>query len=311
MSAAAGQVHLLFGAGAVADPAAVVDAWANSMDSPRTAATYKRSAALALKTMGRVDPRRVSAQEVAAFKSGQAGRAPATVALRLTALRSLFRYLIATGEVASDPTAAIPIPRVHPTAPRALSLDQARRIAAEIDTTTVGGMRDAATVALLFSGLRVAEVAGLNVGDVRLMDQDGHTFVRVSVIGKGAKPRDVDLPRRIHDLVTRYLEARGGPREPAMPLFLASVSGYRNQPGRMTADRIYRQLRRYARRANVPITGSHVGRHTWARLAEANGAQMVDIMGHLGHANLNVTATYLRRLAGKRNPAHSHVPDVV
>ena len=79
----------------------------------------------------------------------------------------------------------------------------------------------------------------------------------------------------------------------------------------MGADRLYRQFRLYAKRAKVEVSGSHAARHTWTRLAEEGGAKMVDVMNHLGHANLNTTATYLRRLSGRRNPAHCHVPNLV
>lgn len=303
------QVHLLDGGRA--ELTAVIEAWIGTLDSARTRVTYRQAVTFAFRSMGCQTPRQVRTEDVAAFKRAQEGRAPATVALRLAALRSFFRYAVATDHARTDPTVAVPIPRVHPTPPRALTLAEARRIARAIDMTKPAGLRDAAAVALLFSGLRVSEVAGLNVGDVAAVDEDGHAFTRVRVLGKGSKVRLVDLPRRIHDLVSAYLAARGGPSDPAMPLFLASVTGYRGAPGRLPADRIYRQLRRYARRAKVKITGSHVGRHTWARLAEEGGAQLMDVMNHLGHANLNVTACYLRRLAGKRNPAYSHVPDVV
>lgn len=303
------HVHLLNGGRA--SLATTVETWIGTLDSPRTRTTYKRAVVLAFKIMDRDNPRAVTVGDLAAFKRSQEGRAPSTVALRLSALRSFFKYLAATGLVRTDPTAAITIPKVHSATPRALSLEQAKRIASQINMDKFNGQRDAAAIALLFSGLRVSEVAGLNIGDVALMDQDGHTFTRVKVLGKGAKPREVDLPRRIHELVGQYLDARGGPCDPTMPLFLATVSGYRDQPGRMSADRIYRQFRRYARRAKVRVTGSHTGRHTWASLAEANGAKLMDIMAHLGHANLNVTACYLRRLSGKRNPAYTHVPEIV
>jgi integrase/recombinase XerD len=288
-----------------------VEAWTGTLDSPRTRVTYRHAVMFAFGVMRRDNPRHVTPADVAALKQAQDGRASATVALRLSALRSFFRYLVVTGYLSADPTEAVRIPRVHAAAPRALTLDQAKRICAAIDLAKVNGLRDATAIALLFSGLRVAEVAGINVGDVTLEEQEGRAFTRVRVVGKGNKPRDVDLPPRIYELVIRYIEARGGPCDAAMPLFLATATGYRDQPGRMSPHRIYCQLRRYARKARVKITGSHAGRHTWARLAEDGGAKMVDISAHLGHASLAVTATYLRRLAGKRNPASDVVPVVI
>ena len=286
-------------------------AWLDTLDSAKTRKAYRWSVERAFKTMDRTDPGKVTTEDVAAFKRSQANRAPATIALRLSALRSFFKFAVATGHVEADPTVHVKIPKAHAPAPRALSLRQAKRLVAQIDTTTVTGKRDAAAIGLLFGGLRASEVAGLNVADVTLESQDGHDFTRVKVLGKGAKPRDVDLPRRAYALIAHYLGVRPGPRDSAAPLFLARLTGFRSAPGRMSADRLYRQFRRYARKAKVKVSGSHAGRHTWTKLAEDGGAKMVDIMNHLGHANLNVTAAYLRRLSGKRNPAHSFVPEVV
>ena len=288
----------------------VMDAWLGSLDGQGTKVTCRRAVDLAFKVMGRTDLDAVTAGDVAFFKSSMSALKPATVGLRLAALRGLFQYAVATGVVSSDPTAAVKLPKVHLGSPRALTLAQAKRIAAQVNIETVVGKRDAAAIALLFGGLRVSEVAGLNVGGVRLEHQDGHTFTRVSVVGKGNKPRDVDLPPRVFELVQVYLGARPGPRDEAAPVLLATTTGFRQAPGRLPANRIYRQLVSYARQANVKISGSHVGRHTWAKLAEESGAKLMDVMAHLGHANLNVTATYLRRLTGKRNPASDAVPVV-
>jgi len=290
---------------------AALQAWLDTLNSRRTRETYGECVRLAFRVMGRERVEQVTFDDVGVFKRLLADKKPATVALRLCALRAFFRFSLANGYTKTDPTTQVKIPRVMQGSPRALTLAEAKRIAEQIDTDDLVGKRDAATLALLFGGLRVSEVAGLSVGDVVLETQEGETFTRVSVIGKGAKPRSVDLPPRVYELVTRYLDARSGSRERGTPIFVAIAKGFRAHPDRMTADRIYRQLRRYARRAKVRITGSHVGRHTWAKLAEEGGAKLMDVMAHLGHANLNVTATYLRRLSGKRNPAHTHVPSIV
>jgi site-specific recombinase XerC len=288
----------------------VLDAWLGTLDGQGTKTTYRRTIELAFRVMGVTDVAAVTAADVAMFKASMSALKPATVALRLAALRGLFQYAVATGLVQTDPTVTVKLPKVHQGSPRALTLAQAKKIAAQVDINTIVGKRDAAAIALLFGGLRVSEVGGLNVGGVRLEHQDGHTFTRVSVVGKGNKPRDVDLPARVFELVQVYLDVRPGPRDEAAPLFLAIATGFRGECGRLPANRIYRQLVGYARRAGVKITGSHCGRHTWAKLAEESGAKLMDVMAHLGHANLNVTATYLRRLTGKRNPASDAVPVV-
>lgn len=303
------QVYLL--RGAQGDFETILESWINSRDSARTRQTYAESVRLAFRIMDRETPAQVTIADVASFKLSQQDKAPSTVALRLCALRGFFKFALANGYVKSDPTESIPIPKAHPPAPRALSIRSAKKIAEQIDTGSLVGLRDAVCVALLFAGLRVSEVAGLNVGDVNLEQQDGETFTRINVVGKGAKPRTVDLPHRIHELITRYLDARGGSHDPSMPLFVATASGYRKSPGRMSAKRLYRRFCYYAAKAKVRTTGSHTGRHTWTKLAEANGARMTDICNHLGHSSLAVTQAYLRRVSGTRNRASDVVPVVV
>jgi len=287
----------------------VIQPWLATLDSEQTRAAYRRAVVVAFKTMKRTELDRVTPDDVASFKSSQQDKAASTVALRLAALRSFYGYAVAAGHAKTDPTKPVKSPKVNPTAPRALSLAQARKIVAQIDTSDPTGKRDACAVALLFSGLRVSEVVGLNVGDVRLEEQGGNQFARVHIAhGKGNKARDVDLPVRAFELVQAYLAARPGPREDGLPLFVGNVTGYRVEPGRLTADGLYRQFRRYARRAGVRISGSHAARHTWALAAEQNGAKVADIAAHLGHANLAVTTVYLKRLVGARNPASDAVP---
>lgn len=308
-AAAKAHVHLLIGG--KDSLAGTLNQFIDTLDSARTRTAYRRAVVLAFAAMGKSTPERVTPSDVAAFKRTQASLAPATIALRLSALRAFFKYLVSIGRVVNDPTSHVPIPKVHSSTPRSLTVEQAKRISAKIDLTTVTGKRDAVAIALLFSGLRVSEVAGLDVGDIQLLEQDGHTFTRVRVLGKGAKPREVDLPRRIHELAIAYIEARDGVTEPDTPLLLANVTGYRMVVGRMSAARIYEQFRKYSRRAKVKITGSHAARHSWATWAEAGGAKMLDISAHLGHASLAVTQVYLRRISGKRNAAYAFVPEVV
>jgi site-specific recombinase XerD len=286
----------------------VLAAWIDSLDSKLTKAAYRHAVELAFKTMGRTELGHVTPEDVAAFKASQQKKAASTIAQRLSALRSFFKYAIDAGYIEQDPSASVKIPKVYQGPPRALSLRQAKKIVEQVDTTKPTGKRDAAAIALLFGGLRVSEVVWLNVGDVALQEQDGHTFSRVHVVGKGNKPRDVDLPARIHELVAQYLEVRPGPRDDNSPLFGGTLTVTRKEPGRLTADWLYRQFRRYAKRAKVRISGSHAARHTWAKLAEQGGSKLMDIMAHLGHANLQVTATYIKRLIGKRNPASDVVP---
>jgi site-specific recombinase XerD len=288
---------------------AVIRPWLASLDSEQTRAAYRRAVELAFKTIGRTDLDRVTTDDIAAFKASQQGKAASTVALRLSALKSFFAYAVAAGHARVDPTRVVKIPKVNPTAPRALSLAQARRIVEAISPRSATGMRDRAAVSLLFLGLRVSEVVGLNVKDVRLENQGGHEFTRIEVRhGKGNKARSVDAPRRAFELVQACLAVWPASAGDDGPVFVGAVTGFRRAPGRLTADGLYRAFCRYAKRAGVKITGSHAARHTWALAAEQAGARVADIAAALGHANLGTTSVYLKRLVGARNPASDAVP---
>ncbi|MBN1961637.1 MAG: tyrosine-type recombinase/integrase [Deltaproteobacteria bacterium] len=289
----------------------IIKIWLNTLNSRRTRDTYGESVRLAFKFMKRLHSNQVTIEDVAAFKQSMSGKRPATVALRLSALRSYFKFVVANNYATFNPTLNVPIPRIRHNSPRAITFKEAKTITEQINLMCDIGKRDVVAIALLFGGLRVSEVARLNIGDISLEQQDHESFTRVRVIGKGAKPRVVDLPQHVYNLVLRYIETRDDSINTNSPLLIAKISGYRKTSARMSADRIYRQFRRYARKAKVKITGSHVGRHTWAKLAEEGGAKLMDVMEHLGHANLNVTANYLRRLSGRRNPAYSCVPSLV
>lgn len=287
----------------------VLASWLNTLDSAQTRATYRRAVVLAFTSMARSDPSRVTPEDVARFKASQRDKSAATIALRLSALRSFYAYALAAEHVTRDPTKAIKVPKANPSTPRALSLAQARKIVEGIDVSKLVGVRDRAAVCVLFLGLRVSEVVGLDVGDVRLEAQGGHEFTRIHVRhGKGNKARHVDAPRRAFELVQAYLAMRQGDRADTEPLFLGEVTGFRRATGRLTADGLYRAFRRYAKRAGVKISGSHAARHTWAFAAEQSGAKVADIAAALGHAHLGVTSMYLKRLAGARNPASDAVP---
>jgi len=234
----ASVLHVCPSAGSRTALETVMQAWLDALDSEQTRATYRRTLLLVFKAMNQAEPHRVTPDDVAAFKASQRDKSTATVALRLSALRSFYRYAVTAGHLSNDPTRAVKIPKVNPTAPRALTMARARQIVESIDTSKPTGVRDACAVALLFSGLRVSEVVGLDIGDIRLEDQGGHQFARVHVKhGKGNKARDVDLPVRAYALAQAYLAVRPGVREDSAPLFVGNVTGYRHELGRLTAER--------------------------------------------------------------------------
>ena len=132
------------------------------------------------------------------------GRAPATVARALVALRSLHRFLLDEGHVASDPTGDVGAPKVPQGLPKALNEDEVARLLGAVVGDDAPARRDRAILELLYgTGMRISELVGLSLGDVGL-DEGA-----LRVFGKGSKERVVPLGRYARDALDEWL---GGDR---------------------------------------------------------------------------------------------------
>ena len=169
--------------------------------SPRTVDAYRRDlAAFAATIDGRIGE--TTTDEIEAWLAAMRadGRAPATIARRLAAVRAYLRHLTLMGTRSDNPAASIAGPRRPRTVPRTLSPAEAERLVETAGGTSPRAMRDRALVELLYgAGLRVSEAIGLVKASVDL-DQ---RIVRV--VGKGSKERLVPLGRPAADAVRRYM----------------------------------------------------------------------------------------------------------
>lgn len=188
-------------------------------------------------------------------------------------VRHFFRWLVAEGERDEDPTAQIKTPAPNaPTTP-VLSLDDIRALISACSGRTFVDRRDAAIVyVFLDGGLRLAEVAGLEVNDIQLRDR------LVMVRGKGSnrsgpRIRQVSISVKGTQALDRYLrERRKHPHTERSSLWL----GDRGR-ATLSADGIERALERRAAVAGLKFH-PHVLRHTWASQARAAGLSEGDLM---------------------------------
>ena len=212
-------------------------------------------------------------------------RAPATVARKLAAVKGLFKFLEAERVISQSPTAFIETPRLWRRLPQTLSLEEVERLLGSVTEQGLG-QRDLAMLELLYgSGLRVSELTALDLGSVNR--EAG--FLRC--IGKGNKERIVPLGRRAIEALSRYLTRERprliGRRPDAQALFL------NRRGGRLTRQRVWQVLRRYAAAGRITKTiGPHTLRHSFATHLLERGADLRTVQELLGHASISTTQRY-------------------
>jgi len=211
--------------------------------SPRTVDAYRRDlASFAVSLEGPVVDGSTEDIETWLATMRADGRAPATIARRLAAVRAFFRHQTLVGAREDNPAAGITGPRTPRSVPRTLSPAEAERLVEAAAGTTPRAMRDRALVELLYgAGLRVSETVGLVKAGV---DLEGRV---VRVIGKGGKERLVPLGRPAAEALRRYL-ALGRPHldHRHRPDLFLNARG-----GALTRSGAFLILRRLADRAGL------------------------------------------------------------
>lgn len=212
------------------------------------------------------------------------GFARTSIARKLSAVRSLYRYLQREELVSVSPAATISSPKLDRKLPVFLSQEETVRLVEAPDITKPAGLRDRAFLELLYaSGLRVSELTGLDVGQVDMDTRE------IRVWGKGAKERIVLIGEPAARALTIYLQQgrpqlnkRGGPA-----VFL-------NQDGgRLTVRSIQSLVQSYARSAGInKDVHPHMVRHTFATHLLNGGADLRVVQELLGHASLSSTQIY-------------------
>ena len=227
---------------------------------------------------------------------------PSSQARKLAALKSLYRYLLSSGVVSSDPTAGLDGARVKKRLPQTLSRAQVERVLQEAARGRAPeNLRDRAMLEALYAtGMRVSELAALELADV---DQAEET---ITLARNGAGERRVPLRGRALAAVEDYLaagRARLKPSADEPALFL------NHRGARLTRQGFWLIVKTYARRAGIKahIT-PHTLRHSFAehRLRADGNVRQVQQM--LGHASLATTQIYAE-LAAARHDDHDAAAD--
>jgi integrase/recombinase XerC len=207
-----------------------------------------------------------------------------SIARKISAIRSLFRWLAAEGRVPADPAAGLRTPRRGRPLPRFLTRDEVERLLTAPPEETWTGRRDRALLETLYStGARAAEAAGLDLADLDL--DEGLVRLR----GKGRKERLGGLGRPAVEAIGAYLDATSaaGARVHRDAVFL------NRHGGRLSVRGVARVLDRHAAAAGAPPgTSPHVLRHSFATHLLEAGANLREVQEMLGHASVATTQIY-------------------
>lgn len=230
--------------------------------------------------------------------------AKSTMARRLACLRSLFRFCCREGLTATNPAKALRTPRAGRRLPHFLSTDQVIKLLEAPPANTPAGLRDRAILETLYSaGLRVAELAGLNVAN---WDRDAGI---VRVLGKGRKERVALIGRHAGVALDRWLSVR----KPAPNATLAHQGAmFLNKSGRrLTTRSVARMLEKYIAQTGLDqLTTPHTLRHSFATHLLDNGADLRSVQELLGHKSLTTTQIYTHvsteRLRETYEQSHPH-----
>lgn len=227
--------------------------------------------------------------------------AKTTVARKQSSLRLFYAFLVEAGLTERDPAAAMPSVQIPERLPPAVPAGLVARLLELPDVTTPRGLRDRAILELAYAtGARVAEISGLDVGDVDLASG------QVRLFGKGSKERIVPLHRLAVQILRAYLrdsrpKLLRGRQEDA--LFV----GQRGH--RYSTNSIRRMLASYLQSLAVE-TGltPHDIRHAFATHLLESGADLRTVQELLGHVALSTTQIYthvsIRRLREVHERAH-------
>lgn len=233
-------------------------------------------------------PAQIDALIIRGYLTGlfKKGNKKSSISRKLSAVRSFFRYVLKREILAADPTETVLTPKQEKPIPRYLGVDEMFRLLDSIETDSLFGRRNRAIFETLYStGIRVSELAGLNLADV---DFDRQT---IRVTGKGNRERIVPVGRKAVDAIADYRKALGREIPEGKARQRALFLNYR--AGRLSARSIRRILEKTVRACGLTVPVSpHGMRHSFATHLLDAGADLRVVQELLGHQSLSTTQKY-------------------
>jgi integrase/recombinase XerC len=248
--------------------------------SPHTIRAYRKDLEIFFESA----PEYIQLNDIRAFVASEINRGlkKSTASRRLAALRSFLKYLHSEGYIKSNPAKLVQSPKLPRKLPRFLSVDEIFELVEKPKGIGFLHVRDKAILELLYSsGLRVAELAALDLEDVNMKEGS------VKAKGKGKKERIVPVGKKAIEALKSYMAER-------LLLKRSTPAFFLNRSGTRLTDRSIRRIVQKYSKA-LALSGKvspHTLRHTFATHLLQSGADLRVIQELLGHSSLSTTQKY-------------------
>ena len=219
--------------------------------------------------------------------------AKSTVARKISAVKSLFKFLLKQQIVDSSPVNLIETPKLDKKLPSFLKEDEIINLINVIEfEDSFFGLRDKLLITLFYqTGVRLSEIIELKEDDVRMDD--------IKVLGKRNKERIIPLSAKVKNLITEYRKIKHL-EFPNIKYFFIGDKG-----NKMYEKFVYRKVNYYLSMVSSKQKRSpHILRHTFATHMLNNGADLNAIKEILGHENLSATQVYTHNSFEKLKSVH-------
>jgi len=210
-----------------------------------------------------------------------------TVARKISAIRTFYRYLRREQLIEDDPSKLVRGPKLIRRLPSCLDKEEVTRLLSAPNESSLG-VRDRVLMEVLYAtGMRVSELCGLHIADY------DPSAMEMRVLGKGSRERVVLLNQSANEWLGKYLQdhwdklSGGTQPTPASPLFVS------RQSTRLSSRSVHRIVLKHARAAGISkaIT-PHTLRHTFATHLLEGGADLRVVQDLLGHTTISTTQIY-------------------
>ena len=275
----------------------LVGLWLGLFSSPSTVDLYGRTIRQ-FRAMTRKPLRLVSVADLQSWLQSSPNLSASTKNVRMTAIKSLYRFGMETGYLSFNPTVPLRgVPMKQERAERILSEEEVQALL----QAPISARNRAFLYLLYAAGLRVSEAVSLKWRDVIARDNGA---VQISVFGKGGKTRVVLVPEIAAKLLQRVSE---GDSEPDHFIFHSPHDA--TKP--IWRSQAHRIVKAAVKAAGInPAVSAHWMRHAHASHALERGASLVLVKDTLGHADISTTSLYLHVRPGESSGNHLFLPSV-